>query len=166
MAKKITSKCSCSSLFVIVHVTYDYYRYQFNIGASTDIDTARKIAINYKKEKEYDGEPPLPIIEDKDKSSDMDSPETNHIWIEVFPQNLIKLRPIKNTMAKTNKGFRILHNDSFINVVKESDYIDLSTASRKLAEEVDSLNEKCLSMGAGKMVLLKDLAKEVFRETN
>ena len=69
-------------------------------------------------------------------------------------------------MAKTKKSFRILHNGSFINVVKESDYIDLSTASRKLAEEVDTLNEKCLSMGAGKMVLLKDLAKEVFRETN
>lgn len=72
----------------------------------------------------------------------------------------------KNTMAKTNKGFRTLHDGNFINVVKESDYIDLVTASRKLAEEIESLNAQCLTIGAGKMVLLKNLAKEVFRETN
>ncbi len=72
----------------------------------------------------------------------------------------------KNTMAKTKKSFRILHNGSFINVVKESDYIDLSTASRKLAEEVDSLNAQCLTIGAGKMAHIQNLAKEVFRETN
>lgn len=69
-------------------------------------------------------------------------------------------------MAKTKKSFRILHNGSFINVVKESDYIDLSTASRKLAEEVDSLNAQCLTIGEGKMAQMQNLAKEVFRETN
>ena len=69
-------------------------------------------------------------------------------------------------MAKTNKGFRILHDGNFINVVKESDYQNLATASRKLAEEVDSLNAQCLTIGAGKMAHIQNLAKEVFRETN
>lgn len=73
-----------NSIFVVVLVNYDYYRFQDNLGASTSIEKAREIAAQKAKEYGYDGD--LPVIEDAEKSSDMDSSETGHVWIEIFLQ--------------------------------------------------------------------------------
>ena len=73
----------CSPIFVIVEVTYDYYRFQENRGAATDIETARDIAAREAEKLKRGGEP-LPILESAGESGNMDSPETCHIWIEVF----------------------------------------------------------------------------------
>jgi hypothetical protein len=80
-----SSLSACSAVFVVVMVSYDYYRFQDNLGATTDLDAARAIAARESESRGYDG--PLPIIEDAVQSSNMDSPETRHIWIEVFLQN-------------------------------------------------------------------------------
>ena len=80
-------KESTGAIFVIVHVSYDYYyRVQDNLGAATDFETAKAIAARESVER---GSPSdaLPIIEIAEESFDMDFPETRHIWIEVFSQN-------------------------------------------------------------------------------
>ena len=79
------SETPCSAIFVIVLVSYDYYRFQDNLGATASLETAREIAAREAKERGYVFD--LPVIEDAGKSQDMDSPETRHIWIESFPQN-------------------------------------------------------------------------------
>jgi hypothetical protein len=76
----------CSAIFVIVHVSYDYFRFQDNLGAAADFETAKAIAERESVERGSRGDA-LPIIEIADESFAMDSPETRHIWIEVFSQN-------------------------------------------------------------------------------
>ena len=75
-----------AAIFVIVLVSYDFYRFQYNLGATASLETAREIAAMESGKGEYGGD--LPIIEDAVQSQAMDAPETSHIWIESFPQNL------------------------------------------------------------------------------
>lgn len=65
------------NIYVIVLVTYDYYRFQENLGASTSLKKARAMANNQAKER--DG---IPVIEDAEKSQAMRHNEEHHIWIE------------------------------------------------------------------------------------
>lgn len=73
-----------SSIFVIVKVTYDYYRFQDNLGAATDIDDARRLAA------EFANKLGVMVIEDKQQSEDMLKSEVHHILIEEFPQAILK----------------------------------------------------------------------------
>lgn len=78
-----SSKASSATIFVVVDVTYDYYRFQANVGATTDLEQARKIAAHYAQRDS------LPIIEDGEVSKSMDDPESPHLWIERFPPQAI-----------------------------------------------------------------------------
>lgn len=75
-----------ATIFVIVEVTYDYYRFQENRGAATDIETARAIAAEQAVIRGYRDEA-LPVIEESVESSGCDYSERAHIWIERWPQN-------------------------------------------------------------------------------
>jgi hypothetical protein len=75
----------CSTIFVIVWASYSNYRFQDNLGAATSLEAAREIATREAKQRGCGGH--LPVIEDAEKSQDMDLTETPHIWIEAFPAN-------------------------------------------------------------------------------
>jgi hypothetical protein len=76
----------CPAIFVIVHVFYGCYRFQDNLGAATDFETAKAFAEQESTERGSRGEP-LPIMESPAESFAMDSSEIRHIWIEVFSPN-------------------------------------------------------------------------------
>lgn len=73
------------SIFVIVWVDYDYYRFQDNLAATTDLEEARAIAAEKAESLRFVDV--LPVIESAAESSSMDARETSHIWIESFPQD-------------------------------------------------------------------------------
>jgi hypothetical protein len=73
----------CSAIFVVVWVSYSNCRFQDNLGAATNLEAAREIATREAKQRGCGGY--LPVIEDAEKSQDMDLTETPHIWIEFFP---------------------------------------------------------------------------------
>jgi hypothetical protein len=66
-------------IYVIVNVSYDYHRFQDNIGAATSLESARKIAQDYASQ-----EGNIPIVEDAKASLNMGGFETRHIWIQKF----------------------------------------------------------------------------------
>jgi len=65
-------------IYVVVHVSYDYYRFQENLGAAAAIKDARRIA----KEQVSSLKMNLPVIESEDESRKQDNAEGQHIWIE------------------------------------------------------------------------------------
>lgn len=67
--------------FVLVHVTYDYHRFQNNIGAATGIREARKLA------KEIN--PNLTVIESEKESDALDANEVEHLFIQKLPNNKV-----------------------------------------------------------------------------
>lgn len=69
-------------IYVIVYVSYDHYRFQENMGATTEMEDARSIA---KKALVEQGE--MPIIECGIESLECDSTERRHIWIEKWDQS-------------------------------------------------------------------------------
>lgn len=70
-------------VYVVVSVSYDYYRFQENFYASTDIEQARAYAGELSEKQTYSfGEHNIPIIEDEEKSYSLDEQETRHVWIE------------------------------------------------------------------------------------
>jgi len=76
-----TDKTTLNQLiFVVVFVNYDWYRFQENIGAATDIEVARKLANDYVEG--YVDLTDLPVIEGDLESSNLDDSETPHIWIQ------------------------------------------------------------------------------------
>jgi len=66
-------------IYVIVSVTYDYYRFQENIGATTDFSEAKRIAEEYAKKAEIGD-----VITDAEHSRNMGEKEARHVWIEEF----------------------------------------------------------------------------------
>ena len=76
-----------SAIYVIVRVTYDYFRYQDNEGASADLDEARKIARAAAVRCARDDDP-WRVIESEEESRSLDDAETAHIWIEYWPNNV------------------------------------------------------------------------------
>lgn len=75
-----------AAIFVVVYVSYSYYRYHENVGAAVDFESAKAIAQRESVEKGSRGHA-LPIVESYTESAALDSLETGHIWIEVFSQN-------------------------------------------------------------------------------
>jgi len=65
-------------IFVIVDVTYDYFRFQENLNATTSLKEARKMA------KAAAAERDCPVAETTEASDGWDKPEVRHIWIEKF----------------------------------------------------------------------------------
>jgi len=72
-------------IFVIVRVEYDYYRFQENLAASTDIEEARKLAVKFSEER-IGWSSIFPIIESEKESLNMNEKEIRHIYIEKFPK--------------------------------------------------------------------------------
>jgi hypothetical protein len=75
-----------AAIFVVVYVSYSYYRYQENVGAASDFESAKVIAQRESVDKGSRTHA-LPIVESYEESAALDSLETGHIWIEVFSQN-------------------------------------------------------------------------------
>ncbi len=74
------------TLYVIVHVSYDHYRFQDNIGATDSLAKARKFARKCVK-----AMPPYletPIAEGEVASMVLDDSETPRILIESWPKKL------------------------------------------------------------------------------
>lgn len=71
-----------TGIFVVVLVSYDYHRFQENLGAATSLSQAREIAA---ENSNHPVRGKLPIIEDPDESIALGEDETIHIWIERFP---------------------------------------------------------------------------------
>lgn len=69
-------KINMKPIYVIVDVTYDWYRFQDNLGATPNLKRARKIAAEAAKGR--------PVVEDVRESQNMDEPETKHILIETW----------------------------------------------------------------------------------
>ena len=74
-----------SAIYVIVDVSYDYYRFQENVGAATDLNEARRAAEAYVKNTWPHN---LPIVEDAQQSKSMDDSEAGHVWIERWPNSV------------------------------------------------------------------------------
>jgi hypothetical protein len=76
-------------IYVVVNVTYDYYRFQTNLGAFTDLQQACDYAMKYAKSKQLTTAngftyPLLQITKDPLESEAFDEMEENHIWIQIF----------------------------------------------------------------------------------
>lgn len=65
------------TIFVVVLVTYDYYRFQTNLAATRSFEQALQIA-----NRSTHGE--FPVIWCAQESASMDDREKSHIWIEAF----------------------------------------------------------------------------------
>lgn len=68
------------TFYVIVLVTYDYYRFQENLAVTTQLDHAMAIAKSEVEKRKRTGL--LPIIQHAEISSNMDMEEDQHIWIQ------------------------------------------------------------------------------------
>ena len=66
-----------SKIFIVVLVTYDYYRFQDNLYANTN----KKDCIKWAKEMIYNNTS-LPVILTKKTSELKDDPEITHLWIQ------------------------------------------------------------------------------------
>jgi hypothetical protein len=77
-------------IYIIVHVTFDYDRFQENLGATTDLREAQRLAQQASLKHNY-GDGPAPILDypagDADHIEDSNGPASRpHIWIERFEQ--------------------------------------------------------------------------------
>jgi len=68
-------------IYVVVDVSYDYYRFQDNVFATTDIEQARRFAADYSKGVGIN----MPVIESEDISKSLTNSEARHVWIEYWP---------------------------------------------------------------------------------
>jgi len=68
------------TIFVVVLVTYDWWRFQKNIYASNN----QKDCIEWTKKYEPFGGGKLPIILSEKSSDKKDKTETSHLWIQAF----------------------------------------------------------------------------------
>jgi len=80
-----------TTIYVVVDVSYDYWRFQKNIGAALDIETARNIANAFREKpkrvlnSEYYPNQELEIIEDQGQSwGPLHENQSHHIFIETF----------------------------------------------------------------------------------
>ncbi len=72
-------------IYVIVYVSYDYYRFQENLFATTDLEAAREFAKDQAvRIANQQHESLLPLTEDKAESENFDTTERRHIYIESF----------------------------------------------------------------------------------
>jgi hypothetical protein len=77
-----------TQIYVVVFVSYDYYRFQENVGATLDIESARKIAEDLRESPRHIGNSEyypyrdLQVIEDPALSFGQSSDERNHFFIE------------------------------------------------------------------------------------
>lgn len=70
-------------IYVVVEVTYDYYRFERNVYVST---SKRKIN-KFLKDNFYNvKDDPWIIIWDENKTYDYDIGEDKHIWIQIFEE--------------------------------------------------------------------------------
>jgi hypothetical protein len=83
-----------TTIYVVVNVSYDYYRFQENVGAALDIETARNIAKAFRDKPKQIGKSlhyfnrNLEIVEDHDESwGQFRDRERNHIFIETHTQH-------------------------------------------------------------------------------
>lgn len=65
--------------YVIIDVTYDYHRFQENLGVAHTLEDAWLLAYKFAVEENRGG---LPIIDSKAQSLACDKPERHHIYIE------------------------------------------------------------------------------------
>ncbi len=78
----INKKIMKKNIFILIHVTYDHFRFQNNIFASTDYDECYKFAKDNHKDRllfDYDriGDD-IGIYE----SNEYDKKELSHLWIQ------------------------------------------------------------------------------------
>ena len=66
------------AIYVVVDVSYDYYRFQQNLGAFTGFDAANKFA------EQRAALSKLTVLYTDAESKAMDHSEASHIWIEKF----------------------------------------------------------------------------------
>lgn len=70
------------TIFVVVLVTYDYYRFQTNLAATRSFDQALQIAKAEAGKRSAHGE--FTVTWSAEESANMDDQEKRHIWIEAF----------------------------------------------------------------------------------
>jgi hypothetical protein len=91
----INQKGANTMIYIVVNVTYDYYRFQRNLGAFTNLQKACDCAMEFAKSKQLttltgwesaDGftYPLLQITKDQLESEAFNEMEENHIWIQIF----------------------------------------------------------------------------------
>lgn len=73
-----------NTIFVIVKVSYDYYRFQENLGATASLEEARLIAST--NASRPNSKHSLRVVECRLESEEMDTPEICHILIEQWPK--------------------------------------------------------------------------------
>uniref|UniRef100_A0A6M3JJD0 Uncharacterized protein n=1 Tax=viral metagenome TaxID=1070528 RepID=A0A6M3JJD0_9ZZZZ len=73
-------------IFVVVLVTYDYYRFQTNLFASTDKKECIKFCKKYNKGRE---EQYLIVLKEKNSTLIDTSSEVRHLWIQEFKKEQV-----------------------------------------------------------------------------
>lgn len=68
-------------VFVIIHVTYDWHRFQNNRAAALTLKSAQDLAEQYRA-KLHQRDHDMPIVAMSEESAAFDLPETEHIYIE------------------------------------------------------------------------------------
>jgi hypothetical protein len=68
-------------VFVIIHVTYDWYRFQNNRAVALTMKSAQDQAEHYRA-KRHPRDHDMPIVATREESASFDQPETEHIYIE------------------------------------------------------------------------------------
>lgn len=71
-------------IYVIVDVTYDYYRFQDNLAATTSLKKAIELAEKFAGDLSVERRVFIPVVEDAEKSKAMRHDEVQHIWIQRF----------------------------------------------------------------------------------
>ena len=66
------------SIFIVVLVSYDWYRFQQNLYANNNQKDCIEWAKNYNKKENEN----LPIIRISKMSDNLDNRETGHLWIQ------------------------------------------------------------------------------------
>jgi hypothetical protein len=88
-----TTTEAAETVFVVVVVHYDHYRFQENVGATADVEMARSIASKEAvKNMTRGSREPLSVIEDEVESAAQDQQKNDHIWIQAIPMNLDSAR--------------------------------------------------------------------------
>jgi hypothetical protein len=69
-------------IYILVHVTYDWHRFQENIAASRDLLGMTRAIEKFQKNNK--GNYIFPIARTQKESQAFDSKEVCHLWIEKF----------------------------------------------------------------------------------
>jgi hypothetical protein len=79
------------TIYVVVEVSFDYYRFQENVGVALDIESARKIAEAYREKPRRVGNSlhyfnrGVEIVEDRELSyGQLQENEHRHLFIEAY----------------------------------------------------------------------------------